>query len=235
MIGRLAWSFALALIAVVAVLAQVDREARRDPAFAALVPDPWSGFAAQRRAEAAIAAEDPAQAAKQTALLISARPLPAEHLRLLSQAAALGGDTPRSLAALEAASKRGWRDPVTQLAAAQSALAQANHEAAGQRIVALLSTGSAPEPTFALLAQYLDVPEGRVIFARKMAVAGHWQANMLGPAAGSVAPMPLAQTIMLAQHEGAALPCDRLERLAQTFAQAGAQEAADLIWPGQCA
>jgi hypothetical protein len=141
-IGRILWLAGLAALALVACLAQLDRAARSQPALAVLVPSLFRGFAAQRLTEQAIAAEDGVTALREARLLVRARPLPAEHMRLLSQAAALKGDSPLALAAMEAATSRGWRDPLAQLAAGQSALLQGRFDAAAQRIGALFAVGA---------------------------------------------------------------------------------------------
>jgi len=234
MIGRIAWLTALALVAVVAVIAQLDRAARSDARLAALVPATFSGFAAQRLSEQAVAAQNGPVAARETRRLIAARPIPAEHLRLLSQAAALQGDAPRSLAALEAASIRGWRDPVAQLAAAQAALAQGQHEAAAQRIAALFAVGSLPDQTPALAAALLADPAGRAAFAHQLATPARWPGNALVKLAEAVPPAALAQTLALARAEGAVLPCDKLAVIARNYAAAGNGDAARLFWPGDC-
>ena len=233
MIGRITW-LALLLLAVAAVFAQLDRAARSDTRMAALVPAAFSGFAAQRLSEQAISAQNGPVAERETLRLSAARPIPAEHLRLLSQAAALQGDLPRSLAALEAASLRGWRDPVAQLAAAQAALAQGQHEAAAQRIGALFAAGSLPDQTPELAAALLADPAGQAAFARQLATPARWPGNALASLAKAVPFAQLAPTLARARAEGAVLPCDKLAVIARNYEAAGQGEAARLFWPGDC-
>jgi hypothetical protein len=234
MIWRMAWGMVLAALAVIACFAQLDRASRTQPQLAAAVPEVFRGFAAERLTQIALAARDGAAANREVRLLIRSRPLPAEHLRLLSQAAALAGDTPRSLSALEAASIRGWRDPVAQFAAAQAALLQRQHAAAAQRIAALFATGSLPEQTPALAAELLADPAGQAAFARQLATPSRWPGNALTPLAEAVPPAALARTLGLAQGAGAMLPCDRLAVLARRYQAEGQEAAANLFWPGTC-
>jgi len=234
MIGRIAWIAALLVVAVVAIFAQLDRATRSDSQLAALVPAAFGGFSAQRLSEQAIIAQNAPAAAQEARRLIAARPLPAEHMRLLSQASALQGDAPRSLAALEAASLRGWRDPVAQISAAQAALAQGQYDAAAQRIAALFAVGSMPDQTMALAGALLADPGGQAAFARQLATSTRWPSNVLVALADAVPPVRLAQTLALARAEGAALPCDKLAVVAQNYAAKGQDEAARLFWPGDC-
>lgn len=234
MIGRIVWALALAALAVIACFAQLDRAARSQSQLAAAVPAMFRGFAAERLTQMSLAARDGPAANSEARLLIAARPLPAEHLRLLSQAAALEEDTPRSLAALEAASMRGWRDPVAQLAAAQAALLQRQPEAAAQRIAALFATGAFLDETPALAAQLLAEPAGQAAFARQLANPARWPGNAIAPLAGAVPPAQLAQTLALASEFGADLPCDRLAAIAQRYRNERHEQAAALFWPGDC-
>jgi len=234
MIGKIAWGIALAGLAAAGSFAQLDRQSRSNPALAALVPQPMRGFAAERLAEQAIAAKDVAGAAQAARTLILARPLPAEHLSLLSLSAALAKDEPRALAALEQATMRGWRDPMAQVVAGQAALMQGNHQAAAQRITALLSTGNQPDQAFAMLARLLADPAGRTAFAKQIAARGRWQGDMLAPASAVVAPDDLARTIAEAHAEGGRLPCDRLASLAQKYVSEGQAASAQRFWPGDC-
>ena len=230
MIGRVLWLASLAALAGLSSLAQLDRAARSQPALAALVPAPFRGFAAERLTEQAIIAQDGATAVDEARRLVRARPLPAEHMRLLSQAAALNGDSELALAAMAAATTRGWRDPVAQLAAGQSALLQGEYDAAAQRIGALSAIGALPEQRDALLAALLALPEGRAAFARQLVTPSRWRDNGISMATQVVPPDQLAPTLAQAQEEGAALPCDRLAAIA---ASGNAAQAA-LFWPGNC-
>jgi hypothetical protein len=152
----------------------------------------------------------------------------------LSQAAALEDDAPRSLAALAAASTRGWRDPVAQLAAAQAALLQQQPEAAAQRIAALFATGSLSEQVPALAAELLTTPAGQAAFAKQLATPSRWPVNALTPLAAAVPPADLVRTLALARDAGAQLPCDQLALIARRYESEGQGSAASLFWPGDC-
>ena len=234
MIGRIVWLAGLTALAMVATLAQLDRAARSQPALAALVPAPFRGFAAEQLTERAIIAKDAATALGEARRLVQARPLPAEHMRLLSQAAALKGESELALSAMAAATTRGWRDPVAQVAAGQSALLQGEYDAAAQRIGALFAVGEPPEQRDALLAALLAQPAGRAAFARKLVTPSRWRENGISMATQVVPPDQLAPTLAMAQAEGAALPCDRLATIAASYTASGSAAQAALFWPGNC-
>lgn len=234
MIGRLAWILALALLAAISVVAQVDRRARYDAALSGFVPAAYGGFAAEQRARNALLQQDGERALVESRLLLRTRPIPADHLSLLALAEALAGDEARATAALEAAARRGWRDPLPQLASAQAALETGAHDVAAQRITALLATGELREQASPLYARLLETPEGRAAMARRYAATGYWQSNSLGHVGGSADPGDLADTLARAQDLGAALPCDRLQALADSLSRQGKANIAARFWPGDC-
>ena len=234
MIGRIAWAAALLALAGVATATQLDRAARHHPALAPLVPAPFQGFAAQRLTAQALLARDGPAAQAAARRLIAARPVAAEHLTLLAQSAALSGDAPRALAALEAASLRGWRDPVAQRASAEAALAQGAHTIAAQRIAAILALDVAPQEATPMLQRLLATADGRAAFAALLAQEGRWQGR-LSASLAAIDPAPLADTLTRARRAGAALPCPVLEAQAARIARAGLEAQAAGFWPGDCA
>jgi hypothetical protein len=224
---------AILLLGGVITLAQLDQQAMRSPGLALAVPEFASANAARVRAQLDLQLGDDSLVDARRQLLL--RPLPAESLTLFAFARAATGDDATATAALEAASTRGWREPVSQLASGEAALQQDEHAIAAQRIVALLSTGDLVEPALDLLARLLATPEGRAAFAYRMAQAGHWQGNRLPDMAGAVDPADLAATLALAQAQGARLPCDRLALVASGYRQRGEQALLAQFWPENCA
>lgn len=231
---RFIWWAALALVALFAVLAQLDRSSRFHPQLASLVPQALSGFAAEQRTRAAIAAEQGSIAVAEARGLIAHRPLPAEHLTLLSLAATLEDDRGLALAAMEASTTRGWREPIAQFASARAALDSGQVDIAAQRITALLSTGALPEQASTLLAELIATPEGRSAMAIRYAATGRWQANSLTSALPAADPADAALLVREALEAGAGLPCDRLAILAAAYQSEDLQDDRALFWPGDC-
>ncbi len=204
------------------------------PELAALVPAAYVGFAAEQQTRQALARGDGERALVEASRLLRSRPLPAYHLTMLALAHATTGNADAADSALEAAAARGWRDPLPQAASAQAALAAGEHAIAAQRISALLATGELPEQTEALFAQLLSTSEGQAAMAARYAAQGHWQANSLTGPALTAAPPDVARTLELALADGAELPCDRLQRLANDFMRRGFTADAARFRPADC-
>jgi len=221
MIARLAWWAVLAVVAVVASFAQLDRSSRFEPHLAPFVPPALSGFAAEQRTLQAIAAQQPERALAEAEALVAARPLPAENLELLAVAAAMNERTDQSIAAIEAASTRGWRAPIIQQAVAEAALAQGNHDIAAQRISALFATGSQRDAALDLATRLLATSAGQAALAKRFAAPGHWQENAVQPLAGVVPPQDFSATLALAAEQGAVFDCHRIERVIQRYERDG--------------
>ncbi|MFC3100213.1 hypothetical protein [Altererythrobacter lauratis] len=180
MIGRVVWIAALAVVGLVIGAAQIDRASRYAPQLASLVPAPFRSFSLVHLAQDAMAKEQTEDALRLVRELVRARPLPAEHLTLLSQAELRAGMSDSGLAALEEAGRRGWREPYAQAAMARAALLAGNADAAVQRLAALLATGAAgADVTEPILAELAATPQGRTALARQLAQPGYWQAGVI--------------------------------------------------------
>lgn len=226
--GRIVFSLALAMTALVASFAQLDRSARFAPELAGAVPPTFSGFAAEQRTRQAIAAQDGGLALAEAQALLARRPLPAEHLSLFAVAAAMAGEEARSLAALELAMQRGWRDPLAQQAGASAAIAQDAHDIAAMRIAALYAIGEGDAASI-FAAQLVTSAEGRAGFAERFARAGHWQGQVAGALSDSADPADFAATMVLASEAGANLDCVQLERIATRYENEGEESGAQTL------
>ncbi|MGB3165431.1 MAG: hypothetical protein WBA68_01495, partial [Alteraurantiacibacter sp.] len=129
-----------------------------------------------------------------------------------------------ALAALEAASRRGWRVPMVQQASAAAALAQGRYDAAAQRIAALFAAGDTRDQALDLARELLAEPEGRTAFAAMLASRGHWQDGTLEPLSRAVDPDNFALTL-----EQAHLACSRTVSIADRFESAGSTQAAAIL------
>jgi len=220
--------FALVVSAVVA-LVEFDQQSRLSPSYAVLVPDAFSGNAARERSKLALQIGSADIAVAEARTQVSLRPMPAESLTILALASLQSGDQETARKALESASRRGWREPISQLASARGAFEQGAYEIASQRVVALLSTGNLRDSALALLAQLVALPEGREAMASRMASFGRWQGNTLTQAADFANPDDWAATVSLAIAKGAELPCEQLRRLGEKYSREGHDAAANVI------
>lgn len=234
MIFRIVFTLGLALLGLAVTFAQLDQQSRISPAHAAAVPDLFSGNAARERSKLALQAGLPEVALAEAQTQVALRPIPAESMTTLALAALANEDAGLAEQALGAASQRGWREPISQLASGESALQQGAYGVASQRIVALLSSGNLQEPAYALLARLLETPEGRAAFAERLVAFGRWQDNSLAPASRIGNPANWAQTLSLAQAEGAHFDCNRLRTLANWYDRQRLAEERAAFWPGNC-
>jgi len=215
-------------------LTQIDRQSRFTLYYGSLLADAFSGNAARERSKMALVTGQADVALAEAQTQVALRPRPAESLTVLALAAVAAGDETIAREALGAASRRGWREPVSQLASAQAAFEQGEYAIASQRIVALLSTGNLRGPALDLLSQLLDHPEGREQFADRLAAFGRWQENSLMAVYGATDPANGAETLALAQERGAQLDCNRLAMLADAYRRHGLDADRARFWPGRC-
>lgn len=174
---RIAWLTFWALVACVAVVAQVDRETRRTPHLAALVPSIFTGFASEEKGRHSLASRASAPARRDVAELIRARPVPAEHLILLAQAKALAGNTEASLIDIQRAAHRGWRDAPSQLIVLRMALAAGDEPGAARRLAALWAIQADREWLREVTPMVLASPQSAETFAGILAEDPRWERN----------------------------------------------------------
>ncbi|TIX48959.1 hypothetical protein [Alteraurantiacibacter aquimixticola] len=235
MIGRAIWTAAIAGVALVAVFAQIDRAARFSPGWAAAVPAPFRGFAQYERARVQIVAGNAESALAESRQLVRVRPMPAEHLALLARAELLAENPDNGLAALEAAGGRGWREPVSQLAMVEAALASRNYPVAAQRIAALIAVREADRAQLAQLVGRLAAEaEGREALAGVLAIDGYWHRELLLRASFAMTPPQFAAMVASVREQGRELPCSTLGRIARRFANQGEEGAAASLRQAGC-
>lgn len=184
---RAMWPFVLLCIAAVAAAAQLDRQARREPQFARLVPGPARSFA-QRQIAADALAGDNAQALTEVRLLVRRRPAPAEHLRLLAEAQIAAGQPEAAYRTIQLAARRGWRDRATQEAMLLIALDAGDTAEAARRLAALWVLDPQAERLPALAGRVLESKEARETLAGIAADAPRWRARFLASGGRVIAP-----------------------------------------------
>ncbi|RPF71538.1 hypothetical protein [Aurantiacibacter spongiae] len=235
MIAKLLWIAALLATGVVAVFAQVDRQVRYQPELTPLVPRAFSGFAAAQRVRTDIGTENWDAAANSARDLLLRRPIPAENLTLFALAMARSGQDEAAIPALEASARRGWREPVAQLAAARAALASNDATAAARRVSALLAVGELRDDALDLLAGLLRSSEGREAFVSVLADRTGAQDYALTAMSARAAPRDTARTVTLALAEGVTFSCAQLRRVGQALKREGYGADRGRLWQDRCA
>ena len=223
MIARAAGILALIAAGSVISCVQIDRASRDQHSLSLLVPSIFSAESSRIRGSAATQAGLGSRAMSEAKAQIKLRPMPAESLSLLVLAASAQGDEDTALAALNAATQRGWREPLSQFASGQSALSKGQYDIAAQRIVALLSTARLPDETMTLLAELLQQPDGREAFAKRLAAHGLWQDAVLVNAVDNVRPDDWLATLNAASGNGFSPTCDRLATVQESYQKNGVE------------
>lgn len=231
MIGRIVWFIAIAAVAVVTAAIQLDRQARYVPALASAVPAPFRAFAQGHVAASAMQGSDPQRALQEARLLVARRPMPAEHLRLLGIAEFEAGEPDRASYAIQLAARRGWRDPLSQEAMMQLALAASDQSEAAKRFAALFIRPDEDDQRLRGFAEALftaDSEEARATFSEIVAGAQRWHKTFLRRGASVLEPATYLDIIMRAQDKGARFDCKALQQIAQRLGRKDASVAAQL-------
>ncbi len=213
---RYLWLCLMAVLAVVATGAELDRASRRIPQLATLVPPPFRSFAQEQLVSSTVRSDPPAAALENAQLLVRRRPVPSEHLSLLAIAEERIGKSEQSGPLVQAAARRGWRDPIAQQAMFAIALNAGDAGESAHRVAAMWALQDDQAPLRDLAAQLLAQPEGRAALAEAIGLGGRWIAPFMA-AASDFAPVELAQTVSLADAKGARPDCRAILRLDQSY------------------
>lgn len=215
---RMVWISLMGILALLASGAQLDRQSRRTPMLAPIVPTMFRSFAQARHVIATVRSAEPAEALKAAELLVQRRPIPAEHLSLLAIAKARNGDNDAALLLLQTAARRGWRDSIAQQSMFGIAFNAGDMAESSRRLAALWGIGENQMMLSASTAKVLATPEGRKAMAATMSTNGRWTNAFLNDS-DAVPPRDLAETIAMAAAQGARLNCRILQRIESVYAQ----------------
>lgn len=220
MISRIIWFAALLGVALVCISVQLDRQSRKDPELAAYVPEPFRSSAQRVMATNAINNGSPEAGLAETRKLVQRRPLPAEHLRFLTQAQVQAGDPEAGAVTIQYAAQRGWRDPIAQQAMVQIALDVGDKTQSARRYAALFMMPNADETLLKALGQeVLGEPGGeeRAELAQIVSGADRWHATFLQRGARVMPPGAFAEIVQINLEQGVRFDCRRLEQAARTL------------------
>lgn len=172
MIGAVLWRALLLAAALVAIAVQFDRQAERSPEIAEVVPSAFRSTAQPRTVAMALSGGDPTLALEEARTLVERRPLPAEHLRLLSLAQARTGNPDAAVMTVQYAAQRGWRDGLVQEAMLRLALDNGDETEAARRFTALMMNSRARDEGLEAVASELLDEDGGTARATVAAIMG---------------------------------------------------------------
>ncbi len=213
---RYAWICLMVILGVFASGAQLDRESRRSPMLAPLVPPMFRSFSQAHQVISTVRSAKPADALNAAQLLVQRRPIPSEHLSLLAIAKARNSDNEAALLLLQKAAQRGWRDSLAQQTMFGIAFNAGDMAESSRRIAALWAIGENQMPLVASTAKVLATPEGRKAMAATLSTNGLWTKAFLSAREG-VPPQHFAETLAMAAEQGANLDCAILQRIEQRY------------------
>lgn len=229
-----AWLAGLGAMAIATVGYALDRQARREPELARMVPAPFRNFAQEALVRRAVDAGDRNGTIEAAKLLVSRQPMPGDNLEMLGLAAMTDGESELARQAIAAAAARGWRSPVPQLVVAASAFEIRSWDVAGDRLAALWKTLSLDERTFALTQGMLERPEVRARFVYRIANYDPAVQRFIEWSAVGLKPDILSDMMKRLAKQGAAFNCSDIGRLAQNLAMSGKADASKALWDGPC-
>lgn len=235
MIRRIVWPALMALLSVIAVGVQLDRQSRRVPELAHFVPAPFRGYASWTTALSALERKDTALAQREARVLVRRRPVPGEHLTVLAQVHQARAEPELTVRTILLAGSRSWRsEPIQQTVLRMAHDAGEDAEAA-RRLAALWAIGGNLSGTEPFARKVLSTPAGLDAFAGQLATTNTWQAAFLRVGAARLGSDLHARVIRAAADRGAAFDCQLLSGAALALADAGKAQAAADIWTGRCA
>lgn len=229
---RYIWIAVMATLAVLAAGLQLDRQARRQPELAPLVPAPFRSFALERQTISTVRADTPVKALQNARLLVERRPVPSEHLSLLAIAEVRNGNEAGAALIVQQAARRGWRDSIAQQAMFDIALNAGDMAEASRRVAALWAMREDQVPVADFTARLLATPQGRSAMAQTLTTGGRWERAFL---AGGIElpPATFAATINEAAARGARLDCLMLDRLKSAYVSKHLENEAAIIEKGR--
>ena len=173
---RVIWFGSIAMIAIVGLFAQLDRQSRYSPELSAAVPEAMRSFSQYHYAAAATtAATDPDIALIEARRLLERRPMPAEHLSLLASAQGAAGRQVYGLQTIQSAARRGWRDTAAQSAMLRLAIVSDDGIEAARRLAAIWALAPSDDVLSNVAPQVLARPDAMAEFARLLASSPRWE------------------------------------------------------------
>lgn len=230
------WYAVLSVAALACAGLQLDREARREPALASLVPPPFRNFAQKQLALGAHGLPEKTYDSEQARLLLARSPLPAENLAILGLAASQAGDAGLARRALVASAGRGWREPLAQLFLASAALDGGDIALALERAFAAFAMGNRSRRLAEIFDQLSSSKAGRKAMASAILERGKDGENYAGWAVDEVEADAHGSVLAhVAERLPNARSCRVLGSYSYRYLAAGKPGPAQRLWQGACA
>jgi len=230
---RILWYVLVIMLALIAVGAQLDRQTRRDPNLASLVPAPFRSFAQEHIVRASLQAHKKEGALREAITLVRRRPVPAENLFLLAGAQFAAGHGEEAGQALDLSASRGWRASQVQRIMIAVALKNGMVEAASARLLALWSIGTDKKHLAPFTQQVLQADGGPEAFGKMVAQSRFAGNTILRESLQMSTAQQYARMIHAANVAGAQFDCSVVKNQARYLTENGFLVEAALV-KGSC-
>lgn len=231
MIGRAIWAILCVALALATLQLQLDRQAAREPQYAAFVTEPFRANAQFIRTARALNREDTDAALAEARRLIARRPVPAEHLTLLAGVYFQDEDIEPASLAIQYAAQRGWRDPIAQEARLRLALEAGDDAEAARRFVALMLNQGTDNMALRNLGEAVFAgpsADAENVLVELASETDRWHSVLLRRGPAVVPPRTMANVIVRSLDRGAMLECGSLEQTLRFIERRDAASTADL-------
>ena len=227
MIFRIIWFAAILAVAALTAGVQLDRQVRRTPAIAPVVPAPFRSAAQFQIATAALEAGDPGAALAEARRLVARRPVPAEHLTLLAIAQVQADQAEAGSETIQYAARRGWRDPVAQEAMLRLAVAAGDMPEAAYRFTALFLRESTEDALLEELSKAVFSEtggDGQQTMVTILAQTDRWPATFLRRGYRVMAPATFTDIAVDSIAKGVQFDCKLLEQSVTALSRRDAEQ-----------
>ncbi|WP_156135566.1 hypothetical protein [Novosphingobium malaysiense] len=224
----------LAIIGVLATLAQLDRHAYDVPAYAKFVPSRFADFSLFREAVNKVGHGSSRQAVVVARRLVEKHPIPAESLTILALAEIQAKNEDLGSRALVFSAQRGWREPLAQKAVAVAASEADQWDVAADRLSALWRASPDDADVREFSEMLLAHPEVQTQFAKRLVGRDSWALGFLHWAAHNLPPESFVHIVESANRAGARFPCDVISAFAHELLARGLLQLEERLWKSQC-
>ncbi|WP_285020373.1 hypothetical protein [Novosphingobium sp. fls2-241-R2A-195] len=231
---RIAWWMLLLMFAVAAIIVQLDRQAKRSPAYTHYVPAWFPGNAQANRVVRGLNTGHPEEAMRAARLLLTARPVPSENMSFVAMAAAQMDDSALASSAILEAAGRGWRDVIAQSSMLDAALKAGEPQIAAQRLDALLRLEQSGEVVDHGLRRIAETEAGREALLERLKEGAPWIDTLLRRGSVIIAPEAFSTLLENGDRKNIEFPCDALARTAISLLRVGQAAAAEAVWRPRC-
>ncbi|MDR7102062.1 hypothetical protein [Croceicoccus sp. BE223] len=226
----------VALYALAAIFAGLDRISASAPMVERVVPGPFRAHADVAAARIALAANDPRMAIRFAERAVEKAPMDSNASAALATGLLLTKDFPGADAAFRVSAAGGWRNIVTQLYWAEQSVFGGDWDLAAARIDAVLRANPTIDQADRIRALLEDDPRGRTALAAKLAARPVWLTPYVNVDAATPTAVLLQRAAIVREVAATSPPlgCDTIAPMARALRDRGRIDVAETTWRQHC-